>query len=123
MSHYKLKEILEVPDKNQQKQKFKMISLDCKDVEYGYMFGDNPMETDTSPTANSFLCRDLCSTTSGYKSYLKYNSNTTFFTGCAFWSWNSMDESCSLYETKNVQETFIEGVYSGWSWCRGRSTK
>lgn len=30
-----------------------------------------------------------------------------------------MDESCSLYETKNVQDTFIEGVFSGSFLCKG----
>ena len=80
MSHYRLEENLEVPDKTPIKQNFKLISLDCKDVEYGYMFGDNPMETETTPltAAHSFSCRDICSTTSGKKSYLKFNSNSTF---------------------------------------------
>ena len=45
------------------------------------MFGDNPMETDAGPltAANSFLCRDLCSTTSGYKSYILTFKSTIFF--------------------------------------------
>ena len=42
------------------------------------------------------------------------------FIACGFWSWNSLDESCSLFETKNLQVTFTEGVYSGWSWCRSK---
>ena len=34
-----------------------------------------------------------------------------------------MDDTCSLFKTKNVQGILTEGVYSGWVWCRGNVGK